>query len=125
MCLRNAFPGGQEWGVEVGVRRLTAETLITSLLGHCPCVPGPGFREYYFRQLDIRVTLAIARRTTGVNGAARLPAPYPVAGVPTVNNLSTRRCARVLHLALIAEGSQIQARMKKSLEKVYGEKNGK
>ena len=108
------------WGLETGVLRATGKALVTSLLRYGLAVIGSGLTERNMRLLDTRVTNVLARKICGVGQAARLPILHAASGTMAVHNLFIQRCAEMLNIALKAENSSIQQRLRRWLGKAYG-----
>ena len=108
------------WGLETGVLRMTAETLITSLIRYGLSVWGAMAYEQYLKKIDTAVINPMARKVLGTGISARLPTLHATAGVKSMRNIFAQHCAELLDSSLRATKSTIQRRLPPWTANVYG-----
>ena len=102
---------GVERGLETGVLRMTADSLVTSLLRYGLGVIGSGAHEQALSRIGTNIINVMARRILGVGPSARLPALHVAAGVRAINNLFLQHTAELWDSALRAADSSIWNRL--------------
>ena len=106
-----------KWGLETGVLRMTANSLVTSLLRYGLASVGSGAYEQPLSRIDAAAINITARRVLWVTCSARLPTLHASAGVKSIHNQYLQRCGELLDSALRAEASSIQDRMQDWVQK--------
>ena len=98
---------GFEWGLETGVLRTTAGSLVTSVLRYSLGVIGSGAYGQSQSRIGTNIVYVMARRIRDAGLSARLPALHGAAGARTINNLYLQHAAELLDSALRAADSSI------------------
>ena len=101
----------RKWGLETTVLRMTHEALVNSLLRYGLNITGSGMPEDLVNRLDIHVINPAARRITALSSHARIETLHFLAGTLSYRNLYLCQAASFFHSTLLAQGSQIQARI--------------
>ena len=110
---------GFERGLRAGVLRMTAGSLVTSLLRYVLGANGPGSHEQALSRIGTNIINVMARRILCVGPSARLPALHGAAGVRTINNLYLQHTADLLDSGLRAADSSIWNRLYHWLRESY------
>ena len=107
------------WGLETGMIKATGKALVVSLLRYGLILTGSGMDERLFHRADTRIINPLARKISGAGPSARIQVLHAVAGVSSMHNLFIQHCASFLNLAIRAEGSSLQTKVREEMGKYY------
>ena len=114
---------GATWGLEMGMLRLTHNSLLVSLIRYGLIIMGSGLFERHFLKMESRITNIAARRITGVGRSARPMVLHFVAGVSSAHNMFVPDCAYSVDRELRAEGSTVRTWMVERTAGIFGRKD--
>ena len=103
--------GSLKWGVEVGILRITSESVIGSLLRYGTVVIGSCMPPDLLRKIDTQVINIAARRICGADRTIRIETLHFLTGGHNAKNRYVARCALMLDSILRATNSGIKSRI--------------
>ena len=103
--------GNANWGVEVGVLRITADSIIGSLLRYGSVVFGSCMPPDLIRKIDTQVINVAARSICAADRSMRIETLHFLTGVHNFRNQYLVRCALMLDSILRASNSGIRGRI--------------
>ena len=105
--------------LETGVRRMTANSVVTSSSRHGLAAVGSEAYEKSLARANSTVINITARRVFGVTSSGRLPALHAAAGMKSTRDLFLQHWGELLDSALRATAGSIQDRMKAWIRRDY------
>ena len=84
------------WGLETGALKATHSAMLLSFSGFALATAGSGAYDEGLRSLEVQLANISARRIVGIGRLARIAALRMTAGVTSVQNQYSRKCALLL-----------------------------
>ena len=105
----------RKWGMETTILRITHDALVNSPMRYGMNSIGSCMPEDLVNKLDVHIINPSARRISGLDANARIEVLHFLAGTHSYNNLYVCHTASFMHSDLMAQGCQIQRRIRREL----------